>query len=228
MALISDVKCGKCDRRYSGLRARCPYCGYRRGKNGKRSSESGSSAGKIAVGLILIAVLLIAVIILVVSSAREKEKAMEVPDKETKQTVQGDEDVTSVTGAEVKATGEESENAYTAEETPQNAPEVTPEPEIEPEPEPVPEITITEVRVQWGTTIETDFTIERGTSLNMTWGTTPFVSEEMAEVSWESSDESIFTVTQTGEVTAVSGGVAELTVTVNGVSSDPCIVRVSG
>lgn len=224
MALISDVKCGKCDRRYSGLRARCPYCGYRRGKNGKRSSDSGNSAGRIAVGLILIAVLLIAVIILIVSSAREKEKEMEVPETDVTQTVQGDEDVTSVTGAEVKATGEEDENAYTAEETPQPTPE---EPEQDPEPEPEPEIEISEVRVQWGTTVETDFTLERGTSLNMTWGTSPYVSEETAEVSWESSDESVFTVTQTGEVTAVSGGVAELTVTVNGVSSEPCIVRVS-
>ena len=54
MAFVSDVKCGKCDRRYSGLRGRCPYCGTRRGKNGKHANQGGNTTGKLIVGLILI------------------------------------------------------------------------------------------------------------------------------------------------------------------------------
>ena len=62
MAFVSDVKCGKCDRRYSGLRGRCPYCGTRRGKTGKHANQGGNTTGKLIVGLILILLLIAAVV----------------------------------------------------------------------------------------------------------------------------------------------------------------------
>ena len=67
MAFVSDVKCGKCDRRYSGLRGRCPYCGTRRGKTGKHANQGGNTTGKLIVGLILILLLIAAVVFLIIT-----------------------------------------------------------------------------------------------------------------------------------------------------------------
>ena len=47
----------------------------------------------------------------------------------------------------------------------------------------------------------------------------------LVETSWSSSDESIVVVDANGEITAISGGTANITVTINGVSSC-CIVKV--
>ena len=109
MAFVSDVKCGKCDRRYSGLRGRCPYCGARRGKAGKHSSQGGNTTGKLIVGLILILLLIAAVVFLILTGGdsfgkkekgKDKDKAGEKTEQNGGSIMGNDEDVTTVDGNE--------------------------------------------------------------------------------------------------------------------------------
>ena len=70
MGLIPQVKCGRCDRTYSGLRSRCPYCGAHRHKKGKRVSDGDNATWKLIIGILLIVVLIAAVIVILVTSPK--------------------------------------------------------------------------------------------------------------------------------------------------------------
>lgn len=74
MGLIPQVKCGRCDRTYSGLRSRCPYCGAHRHKKGKRVSDGDNATWKLIIGILLIVVLIAAVIVILVTSAKEGDE----------------------------------------------------------------------------------------------------------------------------------------------------------
>lgn len=67
MGLFGDVKCGRCDRRYSAIRGRCPYCGARKraGKN-----DRGAGRGRLIAGLVILAVIIIAVVVLILISLK--------------------------------------------------------------------------------------------------------------------------------------------------------------
>lgn len=128
MAIISDVKCGKCDRRYSGLRGRCPYCGARRGKAGKHAPTQGNTTGKIILGLILLAILLAAVVILVLAGNKNRTAPGGKTDPKSGETasdttpgsvISNDEDVTSVEGDEYVPAEQPEEPSGDA-ETPEN------------------------------------------------------------------------------------------------------------
>lgn len=75
MGLIPQVKCGRCDRTYSGLRSRCPYCGAHRHKKGKRTTDGDNATWKLIIGILLIVVLIAAVVVILVTSANEKNNA---------------------------------------------------------------------------------------------------------------------------------------------------------
>lgn len=64
MGLFGEVKCARCDRRYSSLRRRCPYCGARRRTGGKYSGRS-DNRQQIIIGAALLIVIIAAVIFLV-------------------------------------------------------------------------------------------------------------------------------------------------------------------
>lgn len=72
MGLIPQTKCSRCDRTYSGLRSRCPYCGTRRHKKGKRVSDGDNATWKLIIGVLLIVVLIAAVLVIVVTSLNDK------------------------------------------------------------------------------------------------------------------------------------------------------------
>ena len=72
MGLIPQVKCGRCDRTYSGLRSRCPYCGAHRHKRGKRTTDGDNATWKLIIGVLLIVILIAAVIVILVTSSNEK------------------------------------------------------------------------------------------------------------------------------------------------------------
>jgi len=73
MAGISDVKCGKCDRIYSALRSRCPYCGARRNAAGKYARTDVNNRGKMIIGIVILALLAVAVVVILVVTNREAE-----------------------------------------------------------------------------------------------------------------------------------------------------------
>lgn len=74
MGLIPQVKCGRCDRSYSGLRSRCPYCGAHRNKKGKRVSDGDNATWKLVIGILLIVVLIAAVVVILVTSLGQKDQ----------------------------------------------------------------------------------------------------------------------------------------------------------
>ena len=60
MAIVNEIKCARCDRKYSGVRSRCPYCGARRIGRGKYSEDSDNAKGKMLLSVIIMAVFTVA------------------------------------------------------------------------------------------------------------------------------------------------------------------------
>ena len=77
MGIISEIKCGKCDRMYSGIRSRCPYCGTRRIGQGKHSEETDNAKGKMLIAVLVMGVLVVATGVLLFTT-----EAPDVPDPE--------------------------------------------------------------------------------------------------------------------------------------------------
>jgi len=237
MALVSDVKCGKCDRRYSGLRGRCPYCGARRGKAGKHANHSSNTTGKVIIGLILVAVIIAAVIFLVVNGGKDKTTAANAGEntaaatEQTQASLGNDEDVTSLEG-EAYVPEPEKTDENTDENT--TVPDGSTEGDNTSESDSGAESSAPEktdaanedlsVFITWLGDEKTDMTLDKGMSLTMSYSAFP--EPENPKVIWTSSDQNIFTILQTGELTAVGEGTATLTLSVNGVTAE-CIVRVS-
>ncbi|MDR3310898.1 MAG: hypothetical protein LBS90_06080 [Oscillospiraceae bacterium] len=61
MAKVSEVKCGKCDRYYSAVRAHCPFCGARRGTQGKHARDIDNLKAKMIIGIVVFALLVVGV-----------------------------------------------------------------------------------------------------------------------------------------------------------------------
>ncbi|NLA87527.1 MAG: hypothetical protein GX847_09690, partial [Clostridiales bacterium] len=199
MAVISEVKCGRCDRRYSGFRGRCPYCGARRSKRGKHADETENAKAKLIIGILLLVLLIAATMILILTSLPEDSEVSD-PSASPTETDSGgflpdDSDVTHI------------------EDTTEPSPPETPtSPEI-------PDVEIAEVIVTYtGKPIpDNDFTLKLGESLPLGFKTIPETTDKKA--TWRSSDENVFMVTSDGKVTGVGAGKATLTVTVDGVTT---------
>lgn len=222
MGLISDVKCGRCDRRYSGLRARCPYCGARRGKRGKHARDNDNSKGRLVIGLILLVVLIVAVIAVVATSVTA---APPDADEENQQTEQGGniadsdgvtnlegvgagddedagdagEDDSEATGNAGDATGTEGDEGTTGEGDDESGVSTA-----------INNLYITN---PWSSDPQQDFTANVGDVIQFGYVCEP--EFEDAEVLWATSDDDVFVVLQTGEFTAVGAGSATLSLTVN-------------
>ncbi len=206
MAVISEVKCGRCDRRYSGFRSRCPYCGARRSKRGKHADDTENAKAKMIIGILLLVLLIAATMILIFTTLPESEV--------------GD---PSVPPAETDSGGflpDDSDVTHVEDTTEPTAPET-------PTPSESPEVEIAEVIVTYtGNPIpENDFTMRLTETLPLGFKTIPETTDKTA--TWESSDEEVFMVTSDGKVTAVGRGSATLTVTVDG-AVGKCTVRVRG
>jgi len=60
MALVNDIKCARCDRKYSGVRSRCPYCGARRIGRGKYTEDTDNAKGKMLISILILSVFTVA------------------------------------------------------------------------------------------------------------------------------------------------------------------------
>ena len=209
MGVFSDVKCGRCDRRYSGLRARCPYCGARRGKRGKHARDTDNSTGRLVIGLILVIVLIVAVIAVVATSATKPSSGQQtnqgnnIADSDGVTNIEGigaeddvqtedvgSTDVGEATGTEGNAEGEE--GAGVGVSTAVNTLYIT---------------------NPWSDDPQGDFTARVGDTIKFSYVAEP--NFEDATVLWETSDDNIFVILQTGEFTAIGEGRAVLSLTVN-------------
>ena len=221
MSIISEVKCARCDRKYSGVRSRCPYCGARRIGSGKYSEEGDNSRGKMIIGVLILAVLVVAAGVLLFTTPRpddtivpeveisDSESPPELPDEDSNTSMQG-------TGTPVEETPEEVEETPETSETPPRKVESV-------------VILFAKTPIQ-----DNDFSTNVGDKTPLTVRIEPAGVEFDDEIVWESSDRSVFEVVKdstdgtSAMVTSIGSGsarMATLTVTVGDIKAE-CIVRI--
>ena len=230
MALFHEIKCGKCDRRYSSIRSKCPYCGARKSQ-GKRAAEGEGSNNKqtqMIIGIVVLIVVIVAVVLLVASSLRHRNENNGTDDPNPTSSIgsstgvtgtegtQAPETTTGETGETGSETGETGETGGTGEVTGgETGAETTPPPE-----ETTPTVTINSILLN-----RADFTLsEIGATWNL--GATLSPAGTDVKVEWTSSDEGVATVDETGTVTAVNRGNCVVTAAAGGAKAE-CIVRVT-
>lgn len=198
MGLFKEVKCGRCDRRYSSIRGRCPYCGARKNRGGKRAANHGNRQLHFIGGTLFLIVVVVAVIILVSKSLKNEKEPAPSPTFP----VNVSDGVDEVTATPTR-------------------PETTPPVETqEPTPTPTPTPTVTAITLN-----REDFTLSFiGEQWTMTATLSPADSD--AEIKWSSEDESIAIVNANGVVTAIDRGWTYIVCEAGGVV-EKCIVRVN-
>ena len=215
MGLFSEVKCGRCDRRYSGLRARCPYCGARRGKRGKHAHDDDNSKGRLIIGLILVIVLIAAVVVVVATSiTNAPANDADANDQQTQQGgAIGDSDgVTNVEGAGAGTYDTTQDDTGSTEPDGDDVTgDDTTGDDVSGVATAVNDLYIVS---PWSNSPQADFTANVGDVIDFDYVTDPVLED--AEVLWETSDDNIFVILQTGEFTAIGEGIATLKLTVNG------------
>ena len=207
MAIITEVKCSRCDKRYSALRGRCPYCGARRSSKGKYSEDPDNIKGRTIIGILILIALLAAVVTLIIISVKNSDGA-DKDDAAIVSTLPDDGSNTSIPGPSADP-----------------SPTPTPEESFVPPPPSVQSVTIT---YAGSTTI--DFMEPVGKTLTLKAKITPADIDLVPE--WTSSNPEVFDVVPddtTGisvKVTMLKRGTATLTCTVGDKTAE-CIVRVS-
>ena len=219
MAIIHEIKCARCDRKYSGVRSRCPFCGARRTGGGKYSDDSHNFNGKMLISVIIMSVFTIAAGILLISTPVEADAG--VP--ETPPVVNNPED--DINKQDSLAT----ETPPPAEETPT--------------PTPVPDkINNIEIETQYGSKTR-DITLSGRERVELKAIIDPesVVTDNMWPIRWETSNQDVFEVTEIPENglfwkaavlgRATQNSVANLTVTVgdpeNGGMEYSIVIRVN-
>jgi len=80
MAITNEIKCARCDRKYSGVRSRCPYCGARRIGRGKYTEDSDNAKGKMLIGVLILAVFAVGAIVLLMSTPNQDDGGQQEPE----------------------------------------------------------------------------------------------------------------------------------------------------
>ncbi|MBE6948755.1 MAG: hypothetical protein E7456_02800 [Ruminococcaceae bacterium] len=186
---MARVKCSRCDRNYSGMHLKCPYCGAGRSKKTVRKEQEEMSNSKFLIGGIVLIALIVAVVILIIVSTKNSDVSAENEAEQETQEIVHDEGVESVEGTV----------------------------EMETEVEEEPEVVINSVNIMRNGEIKTDVTFYLGDTYNYTYETDPADTDELAV--WSSDNEDVAVVVQNGDVTAISEGTANITVTIGGQSA---------
>ncbi|MDR0445939.1 MAG: hypothetical protein LBH17_02735 [Oscillospiraceae bacterium] len=212
MGLISEVKCGKCDKRYSAIRARCPYCGARRGGKGKFAADSDNRQVQIIVAIIIILALIAAVTVLLITSTN----------------TDADEDPATFTPTGTPWIPGENDNVSI------DDPDYTPTPDTPTPPQDTPPPALESIAITYSGIVKTDITEPLGTTLRLRVKMVPEGLDLVPE--WSSSNPEKFDVVPTdttgleAKVTFIARGdenhpFETLTVTV-GDQTATCIIRV--
>lgn len=231
MGLFTEVKCGRCDRRYSGLRARCPYCGARRGKRGKHAKDYDNSKGRLIIGLILITVLIVAAIVVVATSMSKKQND-DIQNNDNQQqnehgsNIGNSDDITNIDGVGGGNIDNKNDDGNADDDDKDNTDKKNdddntdiPATGDDAMPDDTNQGAATKVNSlyisnDWSDDPQGDFTANVGDVIQFGYVTDPVLED--ADVKWASSDENVFVILQTGEFTAVGEGTATLSLTVNG------------
>ncbi|MDR1065161.1 MAG: hypothetical protein LBL25_02200 [Oscillospiraceae bacterium] len=213
MGIISEVKCGRCDRRYSAMRARCPYCGARRGGRGKFSGDSDNSKVHLTIGILILVALIAAVTVLLLTSNAGTDTGTDA------------ESPTPTNGDSTPNIPDSNTNSSI------DDPDYTPPPESPTPPEETPAPTLESVTITYNGRKMEDFTEPVGKTLTLAVKLVP-EGLDLTPV-WESSNPEAFDVVPTDttgltvKVTMISPttGEQKLKVTVGDKTAE-CIVRV--
>ncbi|MBR5701975.1 MAG: Ig-like domain-containing protein [Oscillospiraceae bacterium] len=201
MALFQDVKCGRCDKHYSSIHSKCPYCGAKKNRDGKTASGANNTRWQVIVGLVVLILIIVAVVVLLAMSLKDRDPE---PGHTSKP-------VASASPTNGVSTVTANPSATPA------APTNTPKPTPEPTPEPVVNSIVLN---------REDFTLSNpGDTFQMVATISP--AQSTAKIIWISEDTDVATVDENGLVTAVNHGSTKVSATAGGVTKE-CIVRVSG
>ena len=215
MSIIAEVKCARCDRMYSGIHSRCPYCRARRIGRGKYSEETDNAKGKMLVGILILAVLVVAVVVLLATAEKPDDGSL------------GYAPSPAESSPDLSSLGTDNDNV--TETGPPVSPSPPPTESEEPSVSPLP--VVTSVIITYAGVKKDDFTAKIGEQVPLKVKIEPPGVE--AEVEWVSSNTNVFDVVArdtTGldaKVTGKGRGDATLTVIVNGEIEAKCIVRVN-
>ena len=191
---MARVKCSRCDRHYSGMHLKCPYCGAHRSKKTVRKEQEEMSSSKFLIGGIILIALIVAVVVLIFISTKANDQVPENdPGQETQEFTQ-DDGVESVEGV------------------------VETQPEVI-----IEEPQITSISIVRNGEVQSDVTFNVDDTYEYSYETKPVETDELAV--WTSDNEDVAVVLQNGEVTAISEGEANITVTIGELSAS-MLVRV--
>ncbi len=205
MALFKEVKCGRCDRRYSALRSRCPHCGARKNRDGKASTVENNTRWQVIVGAVVLLAIIAAAVILITTSLKNREPEPSNTSRPTPPTASSG--VNVVDGTDPTPTALPGD-------------EPTPTPTAPPTPTPTPEPVVNSITLS-----SSDFTLFRiGEQYTIQATISPAGTK--ATIVWISEDPDVATVDENGTVTAVDHGTTKVSATAGGVIQE-CIVRVS-
>ena len=216
---MADVKCGRCDRHYSKFRSRCPYCGALRSKKGKRAVDRDNATWKVTLGAGILIILIAAVAALLIMTFVGGNTADVNNNAGADQTQQNTDTNTDTNTNNQTGTDDNTSNnvdTVTGEDPTggDNGQQVTPE---------VTEPVLNSISITYGGDPRTDITMKVGEVIQLRCTTDP--SDYEGTAAWSSSNESVFVVLQTGEVTAASVGTATLKVTLGDKTAE-CLIRV--
>ena len=215
MAIVNEIKCARCDRKYSGVRSRCPYCGARRIGRGKYSEDSDNAKGKMMISVLIMAVFVVAAGILLFTTPNGAEA--QDPGDDISLSSSPEDDVDQLLGVH---------------------PDPSPEPSPTPSPEPIittPLIELIEILYSGSRLRDDEFTMHVGDApIPLNIRIDPPVPIDGLRIEWTSEDPEVFDVVVspgsggTGAyVHAIGVGTRDLTVTIDDVSAT-VKVRVRG
>ena len=230
MALVPEVKCPRCDRRYMALRTRCPYCGASRRRRTGKAAETDNAMWKTVVGSALMLALAVAVVVLIVD-ARKTRNAVAEANLQAEREVQDANLEKTVTSLAKEA------DDYLAEQQAQIQEETGTDPsQQEEEAAPViPEIPIESVKLYIGSNdlgksnsnnYDYDIRVPLGYSYTLSYTVVPESRQEGTEAVWSSEDTGVVSILQTGKITGMKTGVTYIHCKVENAEA-VVIVRVS-
>ncbi|MCL2222224.1 MAG: hypothetical protein FWC20_03260 [Oscillospiraceae bacterium] len=223
MAIVNEIKCARCDRKYSGVRSRCPYCGARRIGRGKYSENTDNSKGKMLISVLIMAAFTVAAGVLLFTTP--PVDALEPIPEEDEPLLSDniEDDIDRLPGIYAPA------------------PDTTID-DPEPSPEPPPPIVVTNVQIRYGTGLAgaphdpRELTQRLGQPIEFRARIEPPGLENEVEIIWESTNPDVFeaipVIVDVGgaavgvRVTGLSRGNAHLVLRVGDVE-DRVLIRIS-
>jgi len=221
VAIVNEIKCSRCDRKYSGVRARCPYCGARRTGYGKDTDGSNKDRVKMIVSVVIMAIFTTAAGMLLFTTPADADNQDVNNDNEISIT-SPDSDIDSIDGHYTEPT---TDDPLPDESVPDEQEDNTP-PEVQ------------SATIRYSSRVLSEFTVKVGETVEINVDWQPKWSDNAGNtvlpdsITWTSSDEEKFQVVPVDldrikvNVTGIAAGAATLTVRINGVE-ETCTVYIT-